>query len=148
MNDNSSQRWTGHYLGVAHRFVPAALQQDAALNARASNLVNAAVCAGTAGPLHALACWLLGLRTAAVEILLCCVAMLVALFFNFTWLGWHLGGIAAPTVSRLITGPTAAMFLGGKRCAGVWLELSRPSATLIHGLQAHGVAQPPGSRAP
>ena len=42
MNDNRSQRWTGHYLDVAHRFVPVAVQQDAAPNARASNVVNAA----------------------------------------------------------------------------------------------------------
>ncbi|TXF99927.1 diguanylate cyclase [Massilia arenae] len=162
MDDDSTQRWSGRYLGVAQRFIPAALQQDAAQAARAANVVNAAVMAGTAGPLYALAYWLLGLETAAVEILLCCAVMLsappvlrltgsvvaarevflCALFFNFSWLSWHLGGIVSPTVSWLITGPVVAMFLGGKRCAGVWLAMSCASATLIYLLEANGLAQP------
>lgn len=65
MNDDSTQRWSERYLGVAQRFIPVALQQDAAQAARAANVVNAAVMAGTAGPLYALAYWLLGLETAA-----------------------------------------------------------------------------------
>ena len=162
MNENSTLRWAGRYLGVARRFVPPALLHDEAQGARATNVVNAAVCAGTAGPLYALAYWLLGLHVAALEILLCSVLMLAAppvlrlsgsviaarevflcaLFFNFTWLSWHLGGIVAPTVSWLITGPVVAMFLGGKRCAGVWLVFSCISAGLIYGLEAHGIAQP------
>ena len=162
MDDDSTLRWSGRYLGVAHRFIPAALQQDAAQAARAGNVVNAAVMAGTAGPLYALAYWLLGLETAAVEILLCCAVMLsappvlrltgsvvaarevflCALFFNFSWLSWHLGGIVSPTVSWLITGPVVAMFLGGKRCAGLWLAMSCASATLIYLLEANGLAQP------
>jgi diguanylate cyclase (GGDEF)-like protein len=162
MDDDSTQRWSGRYLGIARRFIPAALQQDPAQAARAANVVNAAVMAGTAGPLYALAYWLLGLETAAVEILLCCAVMLsapsvlrltgsvvaarevflCALFFNFSWLSWHLGGIVSPTVSWLITGPVVAMFLGGKRCAGVWLAMSCASATLIYLLEANGLAQP------
>ena len=162
MDDDSTQRWSGRYLGVAQRFIPAALQQDAAQAARATNVVNAAVMAGTAGPLYALAYWSLGLDTAAVEILLCCAVMLsappvlrltgsvvaarevflCALFFNFSWLSWHLGGIVSPTVSWLITGPVVAMFLGGKRCAGFWLAMSCASATLIYLLEADGLAQP------
>jgi len=162
MNNDSTQQWTGRYLDIAQRFIPATLQQDAKLNARAGNVVNAAVCAGTAGPLYALAYWLLGLETAAVEILLCCAVMLAAppvlrlsgsvvaarevflcgLFFNFSWLSWHLGGIVSPTVSWLITGPVVAMFLGGIRCAGFWLAMSCASATLIYALEAHGIAQP------
>ncbi len=167
MDDDSTQRWSGRYLGIAHRFIPAALQQDAAQAARAGNVVNAAVMAGTAGPLYALAYWLLGLQTAAVEILLCCAVMLsappvlrltgsvvaarevflCALFFNFSWLSWHLGGIVSPTVSWLITGPVVAMFLGGKRCAGFWLAMSCASATLIYLLEANGLAQPLSPRA-
>ena len=162
MKDDSTQRWSGRYLGLAQRFIPAALQQDAAQAARAANVVSAAVMAGTAGPLYALAYWLLGLETAAVEILLCCAVMLsappvlrltgsvvaarevflCALFFNFSWLSWHLGGIVSPTVSWLITGPVVAMFLGGKRCAGFWLTMSCGSATLIYLLEANGLAQP------
>ena len=167
MNDDSTQRWSGRYLDVAHRFIPVALLQDAAQTARASNVVNAAVMAGTAGPLYALAYWLLGLEMAAVEILLCCAVMLsappvlrltgsvvaarevflCALFFNFSWLSWHLGGIVSPTVSWLITGPVVAMFLGGKHCAGFWLAMSCASATLIYLLEAHGLAQPLAPRA-
>ena len=162
MNDDSKQRWGGRYLVVARRFVPAELQQDAAVSARAENVVNAAVMAGTAGPLYALAYWLLGLHAAAAEILLCCAVMLAAppvlrltgsvlaarelflcaLFFNFTWLSWHLGGIDSPTASWLITGPVVAMFLGGKYCAGFWLAMSCASATLIYLLEAHGLARP------
>jgi diguanylate cyclase (GGDEF)-like protein len=162
MSDDSTQRWSARYLGIAQRFIPAALQQDVTQAARSANVVNAAVMAGTAGPLYALAYWLLGLETAAVEILLCCAVMLsappllrltgsvaaarevflCALFFNFSWLSWHLGGIVAPTVSWLITGPVVAMFLGGKRCAGFWLAMSCASATLIYLLEANGLAQP------
>ena len=157
-----SNRWGGRYLGAAHRFIPAALRQDAAHTARAENVVNAAVMAGTAGPLYALAYWLLGLQTAAYEILLCSLVMLsapvvlrasgsvaaarevflCALFFNFSWLSWHLGGIAAPTASWLITGPVVAMFLGGMISAGFWLAMSCASAALIYTLQANGVAMP------
>ena len=171
MNDDSTrrvaERWTGRYLGVAHRFIPAAIQQDAAQTARAANVVNAAVMAGTAGPLYALAYWLLGLDTAALEILACCLVMLLAppvlrlsgsvvaarevflcaLFFNFSWLSWHLGGIVAPTVSWLITGPVVAMFLGGKRCAGVWLALSCASATLIYLAGPASAPYPPADMA-
>ena len=167
MDDDSTQQWSGRYLGVAHRFIPAALQHDAAQAARATNVVNAAVMAGTAGPLYALAYWSLGLDTAAVEILLCCAVMLsapsvlrltgsvvaarevflCALFFNFSWLSWHLGGIVSPTVSWLITGPVVAMFLGGKRCAGFWLAMSCASATLIYLLEAYGLVEPLKPRA-
>jgi len=174
MNDNNTAfvaatspggqpaRWGGRYLGAAHRFIPAPLRQDAAQTARAENVVNAAVIAGTAGPLYALAYWLLGLQTAAYEILLCSLVMLsaplvlrasgsivaaremflCALFFNFSWLTWHLGGIVAPTASWLITGPVVAMFLGGVVSAGFWLAMSCTGATLIWLAQAHGVTLP------
>ncbi|MBQ5948146.1 bifunctional diguanylate cyclase/phosphodiesterase [Massilia sp. ST3] len=161
MNDNRVG-WGGRYLAGIHRFIPAPLQQDAAVMARAENVVNAAVMAGTAGPLYALAYWLLGLQTAAVEILLCSACMLMApavlratgcilaarelflcaLFFNFSWLTWHLGGIAAPTASWLITGPVVAMFLGGVRCAAFWLAMSCASASVIYGVQASSLAVP------
>ena len=160
--ERGSTRWGGRYLGAAHRFIPAALRQDAAQTARAENVVNAAVIAGTAGPMYALAYWLLGLDTAAYEILLCSLVMLsapavlrasgsvaaarevflCALFFNFTWLTWHLGGIVAPTASWLITGPVVAMFLGGMISAGFWLAMSCASAALIYVLEANGVGMP------
>ena len=166
MNDKITARnwrwWGGRYLSAAHCFIPASLRHDAAQTARAENVVNAALMAATAGPLYALAYWLLGLETAAYEILLCCVVMLsappvlrasgsivaarevflCALFFNFSWLSWHLGGIAAPTASWLITGPVVAMFLGGVASASFWLAMSCASAALIYTLPIHGVALP------
>ena len=160
--DDNSVGWGGRYLRLAHRFIPAPLQQDAAVMARAENVVNAAVMAGTAGPLYALAYWLLGLRTAALEILACSACMLLApavlratgcilaarelflcaLFFNFSWLTWHLGGISAPTASWLITGPVVAMFLGGLPSAAFWLGISCASAAAIYGMQVSGLGTP------
>jgi len=162
MNMNSTAVWARRYLGLAHRFIPAALQQDAAQTARAANVVNAAVMAGTAGPLYALAYWLLDLRVAAFEIMLCSLLMLAAppvlrlsgsivaardvflcaLFFHFSWLSWHLGGIDAPTVSWLITAPVVAMFLGGIGCAGFWLAMCCASASLVYWMGAHGMGVP------
>ncbi len=156
------QRWRGRYLDAAHLFVPHRLRQDAAVLARAENVVNAALMAATAGPLYALAYWLLGLELAAVEILACCLFMLMAppvlrlsgsialarelflcaLFFNFTWLTWHLGGIHAPTASWLITAPVVAMFLGGVASGVFWLAMSCAAAAVVWWLPAFGVAAP------
>ncbi|MFC5479217.1 hypothetical protein [Massilia suwonensis] len=132
--NSTCARWSDRYLGATHWFIPANLLTQAAnVRTRAENVVNAALLAGTAGPFYALAYHLLGFDAAAVEILLCCLGMLFsplllrlsgsiwaarelflcALFFNFTWLSYNLGGIGAPTASWLITAPLVAMFLGG-----------------------------------
>ncbi len=160
MSDNSRQRWRGRYLDAAHLFVPGRLRQDATALARAENVVNAALMAATAGPLYALAYWMLGLRLAAAEILACCMVMLMAppvlrltgsialarelflcaLFFNFTWLTWHLGGIHAPTASWLITAPVVAMFLGGVASGVFWLMVSCAAAAAIWAVSAFGLA--------
>lgn len=144
MSDNSRQQWRGPYLDGAHLFVPVQLRQEAAVLARAENVVNAALMAAIAGPGYALAYWLPGLELAAFEILACCFIMLLAppllrlsgsivaardlflcaLFFNFTWLTWHLGGIRAPTASWLVTAPVLAMFLGGVASGVFWLAMS------------------------
>jgi diguanylate cyclase (GGDEF)-like protein len=119
------------------------------------------------GPFYALAYHLLGFDAAAIEILLCCIGMLAsplllrlggsiwaarelflcALFFNFTWLSYNLGGIGAPTASWLITAPLVAMFLGGVASALFWLALSCVAAVAIyllpvmgHPLPSHPVA--------
>ena len=158
----SAQRWRGRYLDAAGRFVPGRLRQDAAVRARAENVVNAALIAAVAGPLYALAYWLLGLHAAALEILACCLVMLLAplllrcsgsivaarelflcaLFFNFTWLTWHLGGSHAPTASWLVTAPVVAMFLGGVASGVFWLAMSCLAATTIWSVSALGVALP------
>ncbi|KFI06517.1 bifunctional diguanylate cyclase/phosphodiesterase [Massilia sp. BSC265] len=166
MSDKRDQRWRGRYLDAAHLFIPARLRHDAAVLARAENVVNAALMAATAGPLYALAYWKLGLKLAAAEILACCLVMLMAppvlrltgsiaaarelflcaLFFNFTWLTWHLGGIDAPTASWLITAPVVAMFLGGVASGVFWLAVSCSAAATIWGLSAYGLAAPGAPR--
>ncbi len=162
MSDNSRQRWRGRYLDAAHLFVPSRLRQDAAVLARAENVVNAALMAAIAGPAYALAYWLLGLELAAFEILACCVIMLLAppllrlsgsivaarelflcaLFFNFTWLTWHLGGIHAPTASWLVTAPVVAMFLGGVASGVFWLAMSCAAGGAIWAMGAFGLPMP------
>jgi len=158
-----AQRWRGRYLDAADLFVPGRLRQEAALRARAENVVNAALIAATAGPFYALVYWLLDLRVAAVEILACCLVMLLAppvlrlsgsivaarelflcaLFFNFTWLTWHLGGSAAPTSSWLVTAPVVAMFLGGVASGVFWLVMSCLAAGAVWLAPSLGVALPP-----
>ena len=155
-------RWSGRYLAATHWFIPAALQQQATTLTRAENVVSAALLAATAGPFYALAYYLLGFGAAATEILLCCVFMLTsplllrasgsigaarelflcALFFNFTWLSYNLGGISAPTASWLITGPLVATFLGGIWSALFWLAMSCGVAGIIYALGASGHALP------
>ena len=157
------RRWRGRYLDAADLFVPGRLRQDAAQRARAENVVNAALMAATAGPFYALVYWLLDLRVAAFEILACCLVMLLApptlrvsgsivaarelflcaLFFNFTWLTWHLGGSDAPTASWLVTAPVVAMFLGGVASGVFWLVMSCIAASAIWGGPALGLALPP-----
>jgi diguanylate cyclase (GGDEF)-like protein len=156
-------RWSDRYLGANHWFIPADLLNGAAnVRTRAENVVNAALMAATSGPFYALAYHLLGFDAAALEILLCCVGMLAsplllrlsgsiwgarelflcALFFNFTWLSYNLGGIGAPTASWLITAPLVAMFLGGVASALFWLALSCAAAVAIYMLPGAGYPLP------
>jgi diguanylate cyclase (GGDEF)-like protein len=157
-----SAPWSDRYIAAIHWFIPAPLQNGAAQLTRAQNVVNAALLAGTAGPFYALAYHLLGFDAAAREIVACCLLMLAApfvlkasasiflarelflcaLFFNFTWLSYNLGGISAPTTSWLITGPVVAMFLGGVATALFWLALSSAAAASIYLLQAGGAVLP------
>ena len=163
MSDNSRQQWRRRYLDAAHLFIPPGLRQEAAVLARAENVVNAALMAAIAGPGYALAYWLLGLKLAAFEILTCCLIMLMAppllrlsgsilaarelflcaLFFNFTWLTWHLGGIHAPTASWLVTAPVVAMFLGGVASGVFWLAMSCAAGCAIWAAGAFGMTLPP-----
>jgi diguanylate cyclase (GGDEF)-like protein len=157
--NSTCARWSDRYLATIHWFIPAeSLSGPAATRTRAENVVNAALLAGTAGPFYALAYHRLGFSAAALEILLCCVFMLAspfvlrasgsvraarelflcALFFNFTWLSYNLGGIGAPTASWLITAPLVAMFLGGVGSALAWLALSCAAAIAIFALPGAG----------
>jgi diguanylate cyclase (GGDEF)-like protein len=161
--NSTCARWSDRYMGATHWFIPADLLDQAAnARTRAENVVNAALLAATAGPFYALAYHLLGFDAAAVEILLCCGCMLAsplllrasgsiwaarelflcALFFNFTWLSYNLGGIGAPTASWLITAPLVAMFLGGVASALSWLVLSCVAAIAIYLLPGAGYPLP------
>jgi hypothetical protein len=161
--NSTCARWSDRYLGATHWFIPADLLNGAAnVRTRSENVVNAALMAAMSGPFYALAYHLLGFDAAAIEILLCCIGMLAsplllrlggsiwaarelflcALFFNFTWLSYNLGGIGAPTASWLITAPLVAMFLGGVASALFWLALSCAAAVAIYMLPGAGYPLP------
>ncbi|WP_036164641.1 diguanylate cyclase domain-containing protein [Massilia sp. 9096] len=150
------------YITAIHWFIPIEAQQNAAQLTRAQNVINAVVMAALSGPLYALAYYLLGFTIAAQEILTCCAFMFVtpfllrmtrsivvarevflcAVFFNFTWLTFHLGGVNAPTAGWLITAPVVAMFLGGVGTAVFWLAMSCLAAGGVYALPMLGMALP------
>jgi diguanylate cyclase (GGDEF)-like protein len=144
--------WVERYIAAIQWFIPLTSQENARELTRAQNVVNAVVMAALSGPFYALAYYELGYTTAALEILLCCLFMftapfllratgstviarevfLCAVFFNFTWLTWYLGGVDAPTAGWLITAPVVAMFLGGIRTALFWLAMSCGAVLTIY----------------
>jgi diguanylate cyclase (GGDEF)-like protein len=154
--------WIARYISAIHWFIPLEAQHDAAMLTRAQNVINAVVMAALSGPLYAAAYYALGFTTAAQEILLCCAFMftspfllratgsiflarevfLCAVFFNFTWLTYNLGGVNAPTAGWLITAPVVAMFLGGVATAVFWLAMSCGAVAVIYALQVAGFTLP------
>lgn len=159
---NFSDRWIARYITSIQAFIPLSVQQDAELLTRAQNVINAVVLAALSGPLYAAAYYALGFRTAAQEIFLCCALMftspfllratgsiflarevfLCAVFFNFTWLTFNLGGVNAPTAGWLITAPVVAMFLGGVGTAVFWLAMSCAAMFAVFILPLQGVILP------
>jgi diguanylate cyclase (GGDEF)-like protein len=159
---NIGSRLIDRYMTAIHWFIPVEAQQNAAQLTRAQNVVNAVVLAALSGPFYSLAYYLLGFSTAAQEILACCAFMFVApfllratrsiaiarevflcaVFFNFTWLTFNLGGVNAPTAGWLITAPVVAMFLGGVGTAVFWLAMSCGAVAAIYILPLMGVALP------
>ena len=155
-------RWIARYISAIHLFIPLEAQQDAASLTRAQNVINAVVMAALSGPFYAAAYYALGFTVAAQEILLSCAFMfaapfllratgsifiarevfLCAVFFNFTWLTFNLGGVNAPTAGWLITAPVVAMFLGGVGTAVFWLAMSCSAVGIIYAMQIMGVALP------
>jgi diguanylate cyclase (GGDEF)-like protein len=155
-------RAIARYIAAIQWFIPLAVQHDAAQLTRAQNVINAVLMAALAGPFYAAAYAALGFGAAATEILLCCAVMfaapflmrlsgsiliarevfLCAVFFNFTWLTFHLGGVDAPTVGWLITGPVVAMFLGGVTTAVFWLAMSCMAVGVLYALRQNGVELP------
>jgi diguanylate cyclase (GGDEF)-like protein len=162
LKDLGSQSF-GRYLAAIQWFIPPGAKQDAAQLSRAQNVINAVVMAALSGPFYALAYYQLGSAAAAGEILACCAFMftapfllratgsiplarevfLCAVFFNFTWLTYHLGGVGAPTAGWLITAPVVAMFLGGVASALFWVAMCCLAVVAIHALHASGMAPPP-----
>jgi diguanylate cyclase (GGDEF)-like protein len=160
---NLGSQWINRYITAIHWFIPAEAQQSAAQLTRAQNVVNAVVLAALAGPFYSLAYYLLGFPVAAQEILACCAFMFVApfllratrsiaiarevflcaVFFNFTWLTFSLGGVNAPTAGWLITAPVVAMFLGGVATAVFWLAMSCAAVAAIYILPLVGIPLPP-----
>jgi diguanylate cyclase (GGDEF)-like protein len=160
---NIGSRLIDRYMTAIHWFIPVEAQQNAAQLTRAQNVVNAVVLAALSGPFYSLAYYLLGFSTAAQEILACCAFMFVApfllratrsiaiarevflcaVFFNFTWLTFNLGGVNAPTAGWLITAPVVAMFLGGVGTAVFWLAMSCGAVAAIYILPMVGIALPP-----
>jgi diguanylate cyclase (GGDEF)-like protein len=161
--ENAGSRWISRYITAIHWFIPIEAQQHAAQLTRAQNVINAVVMAALSGPFYSLAYYLLGFPTAAREILACCAFMflapfllrathsivlarevfLCAVFFNFTWLTFNLGGVNAPTAGWLITAPVVAMFLGGVGTAVFWLSMSCLAVIAIYLLPMMGVPLPP-----
>ncbi|MDB5916413.1 MAG: GGDEF-domain containing protein [Massilia sp.] len=158
----TSARWIASYISAIQWFIPVEVQADAAVLTRAQNVINAVVMAALSGPFYAAAYYALGFTTASQEILFCCAVMFIApfllratgsiwvarevflcaVFFNFTWLTYYLGGVNAPTAGWMITAPVVAMFLGGVTTAVFWLAMSCIAVTAIYLAQTFGVALP------
>ncbi|QJD99497.1 diguanylate cyclase [Massilia forsythiae] len=155
-------RCIGKYIAAIQWFIPPDAQHDAATLTRAQNVINAAVMAALSGPVYAWVYYVLGFGAAAREILLCCAFMFVApfllrltrnimlarevflcaVFFNFTWLSYSLGGVSAPTAGWLIAAPVVAMFLGGVATAVFWLVMSCAAVAALYALPLLGYPLP------
>ena len=159
---NLSAHWIDRYTSAIQWFIPLDAQNDPAQLTRAQTVVNAVVLAALAGPFYAMTYYLLGLTAAARQVMLCCLIMytapfllrftrsifiarevfLCAVFCNFSWLSYHLGGLNAPTAEWLITGPVVAMFLGGVGCALFWMSMSCGTVGLFYVMSQAGVSLP------
>jgi diguanylate cyclase (GGDEF)-like protein len=159
---NIGSRLISRYIAAIQWFIPLEAQQDAATLTRAQNVINAVVMAALSGPLYAFIYGALGFRAAAQVILICCAFMFVspillrftksivvarevflcAVFFNFTWLTYSLGGVSAPTAGWLITAPVVAMFLGGVATAVFWLCMSCTAVSIIYAMPLMGIPLP------
>ena len=157
-----ASHWIDRYISAIQWFIPKNAQADPALLTRAQTFVNAVLVAALAGPFYALSYYFLGFTVAAQEVLACCAFMftapfllrwsgnlplarevfLTAVFINFSWLSYHLGGLNAPTAGWLITGPVVAMFLGGIWCSLFWMCMSCATVTLFYAMNQLGVPMP------
>lgn len=159
---NFGTRLITRYIAAIRWFIPLEVREDAATLTRAQNVMNAAVMAALSGPLYAFTYHALGYSAAARVILTCCAGMFVApflmrltksivvarevflcaVFFNFSWLTYAMGGVSAPTAGWMVVPPMVALFLGGFATAMFWLGLTCATVVLIHALPLLGIPLP------
>jgi diguanylate cyclase (GGDEF)-like protein len=155
-------RLTTRYIAAIQWFIPREAREDAATLTRAQNVINAVVMAALSGPLYAYTYHALGYSAAARVILTCCVGMfaapflmratksvvvgrevfLCAVFFNFSWLTYAMGGVSAPTAGWMVIPPMVAMFLGGFATGMFWLCLTCAAIVFIYALPLLGIPLP------
>jgi diguanylate cyclase (GGDEF)-like protein len=159
---NFGARLTQRYIAAIRWFIPLEVREDAATLTRAQNVINAVVMAALSGPFYAFAYHALGYGAAARVILTCCAGMFVApflmratksivvareaflcaVFFNFSWLTYAMGGVSAPTAGWMVVPPMVAMFLGGLATAMFWLGLTCATVALIYALPLLNIPLP------
>jgi diguanylate cyclase (GGDEF)-like protein len=160
---NFGTRLTTRYLAAIRWFIPLEVRKDAETLTRAQNVINAVVMAALSGPLYAFVYHALGFSAASRVILTCCVCMfaapflmritkslvvarevfLCAVFFNFSWLTYAMGGVSAPTAGWMVVAPMVAMFLGGFATSMFWLCMTCATVVFIYALPLLGIPLPP-----
>jgi diguanylate cyclase (GGDEF)-like protein len=160
---NFGTRFIHRYIAAIRSFIPLEVREDAATLTRAQNVINAVVMAALSGPFYAFVYHALGYTAAARVILTCCAGMFVApfllratksivvarevflcaVFFNFSWLTYAMGGVGAPTAGWMVIPPMVAMFLGGFATAMFWLGLTCATIVLIYALPLLDIPLPP-----
>lgn len=146
------------YLAMVHWFIPECMRTNPLTLSRAQNVVSAAAIAGVSDPFYAFFYSFLDFK-AAVSVILISGTMMVsaplllkftkrikiaetvfvsAVFYNFSWLTYHLGGVEAPTAAWLIVCPIVAMLLGGVLSGLFWLFMSCASIVTIYSLDILG----------
>ncbi|MFC5509592.1 putative bifunctional diguanylate cyclase/phosphodiesterase [Massilia jejuensis] len=159
---NFGPRLIDRYIAAIGWFIPLEAREDAATLTRARNVINAVVMAALSGPFYAFTYHALGYSAAARVILTCCAGMFVApfllrytksivvareaflcaVFFNFSWLTYAMGGVSAPTAGWMVIPPMVALFLGGFATAMFWLALTCATIVFIHALPYFGIPLP------
>jgi diguanylate cyclase (GGDEF)-like protein len=158
----NATRLIKRYLFIVHWFIPDRLRSNPLALSRCQNVVSAAAIAGLSDPFYALFYYLLGFKSATPVILLCGLFMVsapfllkltgrikiaeevfvAAVYCNFCWLTYHLGGVEAPTAAWLIICPVVAMLLAGVATGIFWLVMSCLAIVTIYSLEVVGVPMP------
>lgn len=161
-NMTLATRLTTRYLAAIRWFIPPEVRADAATLTRAQNVINAVFMAALSGPFYAYTYHALGYSAAGRVILTCCICMfgapfllrltksivvarevfLCAVFFNFSWLTYAMGGVSAPTAGWMVVPPMVALFLGGFATSMFWLLLTCVTVVFIYALPLLGIPLP------